>query len=71
MRPAAETIETIGKKAVFVSCYDVMCTELKNREGTRYIDDLYVLQATDFSRKTECSSIVGGCIAKEVVSDEA
>ena len=65
MRPAAECIERIGKKAVFVSCYDVMCSELKSREGTLYIDDLYVLQAIDYSRKKECGSIADGFIGKE------
>ena len=71
MRPAAECIERIGKTAVFAACYDVMCSELKEREGTLYIDDLYVLQATDYTRRLDCTSAAQGCIMKEVVADEA
>lgn len=71
MRPAADCIERIGKNAVFVSCYDVMCSELKSREGSLFIDDLYVLQAIDYSTKYECRSIAHGSIMKEAVADEA
>ena len=71
MRPAADCIERIGKKAVFVSCYDVMCSELRSREGSLFIDDLYVLQAIDYSTKFECRSTADGCVMKEAVADEA
>lgn len=71
MRPAAECIERIGKKAVFASCYDVMCSELRSREGSLFIDDLYVLQAIDYSTRLECRSTADGCVMKEVVADEA
>ena len=56
---------------MFAACYDVMCSELKEREGTLYIDDLYVLQATDYTRRLDCTSAAVGCIMKEVVADEA
>lgn len=71
MRPAAECIERIGKKAVFVSCYDVMCSELRSRDGSLFIDDLYVLQAIDYSTRLECRSAAEGCILREAVVDEA
>lgn len=70
MRPAAETIERIGRKVVFAACYDVMSDELKEREGTVFIDDLYILQANGFYNRPECRSAAMGCVMKEAVSDE-
>ena len=69
MRPAAEAIERIGRKAVFAACYDVMSDELKEREGTVFIDDLYILQANGYDRQG-CRSAAMGCVMKEAVSDE-
>lgn len=58
MRPAGECVETmLGKQVVYASFYDVMCPELRDHDGSVILDDLYVLEATDYSVRFGTESI--------------
>lgn len=70
MRPSAECAERLGKKVVFAAMYDVMCPEIRDRDGTMILDEMFVLRSTDYRTPLDTESIAS-FIAAEAVCDEA
>ncbi len=69
MRPSAECAERLGKKAVFAAMYDAMCPDIRNRDGTLVLDEMFVLRSADCRRPDDTQSIAS-FYTGEVVRDE-
>lgn len=70
MRPSAECVEGLGKKVVFAAMYDAMCPDIRNRDGTLVLDEMFVLRSTDCHRPSDTESIASFATG-EAVCDEA
>ncbi len=69
MRPAGDCIERIGKKVVYASFYDVMCPDLRDKESSMILDDMYILEASDYSVQPNNDSVATHALFTEVASD--
>lgn len=70
MRPSADRAIGLGKKVVFAAMYDAMCPDIRNRDGTLVLDEMFVLRSTDCRRPTETESMAS-FVTGEAVCDEA
>lgn len=66
MRPAGECVKAIGKRVVYVSFHDTMCSEFRTSDERMVLEDMFVLMATD---SDDLSSVASFDVVREAVAD--